>query len=145
MEFNDKSPDTYDTIEQVIKKINADLGLSLEPIKIDEYRKGVTYSIPEEIITQIRDGGLLIGDLTNKNANVYHEIGYMMGICHQKGIEEQVILILKMEDDDKNPVKFNLAHKRQIRFKTYVQLRDDLYKELKSYCKKYKIGRYHLN
>ena len=145
MEYNEQSKDTYDTIKQVITKINNDLGLSLEPIKIDEYRKGVTYSIPDEIIKQIRDGGLLIGDLTNKNANVYHEIGYMMGICHQKGIEEQVILILKLKDDEPQPVKLNLSHKRQIRFKTYVQLKEELSKELESYCKKYKIGKYGLD
>lgn len=142
MEYTDDTKDVFDSIKQVIDKVNRELGLSLKPIRIDKYRKGVTYSIPKEILKQIQEGGLLIGDLTNQNANVYHEIGYMMGLCHQRGIEEQVILILKDNGEGEPNVKFNLAHKRQIRFKTYTELKKELYKELETYCKIYKIGRY---
>lgn len=143
MEYNTSTPDVFDAIAQVIQEINSELGLALEPIRIDEYRKGVTYFIPEEILKQIREGGLLIGDLTNRNANVYHEIGYMTGLCHGKGIEEQVILILKANpEEEEEQVEFNLAGKRQIRFTNCVDLKNKLKEELKAYCIKYKPAKY---
>ncbi len=142
MEYDVSTQDVFDAITQVIGEINSELGLTLEPIRIDEYRKGVTYTISEEILRQIREGGLLIGDLTNTNANVYHEVGYMTGLCHGKGIEEQVILILKDDPAEEEQVKFNLAGKRQIRFTNCVDLKNKLKEELKAYCTKYKIAKY---
>lgn len=142
MAIREDTVDVYSTIETVIYKINSDFNLSLEPMRIDDFRKGVTYGIPEEILKHIKEGGLLIGDLTYENANVYHEIGYMMGLCHERGTEEQVILLLNKEANDRKPVKFNLACKRQLRFSTYTELKEDLYKELEAYVNKYKIGKY---
>lgn len=141
MAIGKETDDLYEAIEGVLSKINHEFNLNLEAIRIDKFRKGITYEIPEEILKHIKEGGLLIGDLTYENANVYHEIGYMMGICHQKGIEEQVILLFNKNNNNGQQVKFNLSTKRQLRYTTYKELKEELYKELETYVRKYKIGK----
>ncbi|KKG05868.1 hypothetical protein DU40_13550 [Methanosarcina mazei] len=140
-----ETDDVYKSIRSVINEINSHFDLNLEPIRIDQYRKGVTYGISDEILKHIREGGLLIGDLTYENANVYHEVGYMMGLCHERGTEEQIILLFNKEANKDISVKFNLAGKRHLRFSTCTELERDLYKELEAYVRKYKIGKYIAN
>lgn len=137
-----ETDDVYKSIKFVINEINKNYNLSLKPIRIDEFRKGVTYGISDEILKHIKEGGLLIGDLTYENANVYHEIGYMMGLCHARGTEEQVILLFNKEANKGVSVKFNLAGKRHLRFSTCTELERYLYEELEDYVRKYKIGKY---
>lgn len=144
MQLDEDEQDLYPTILRAIKEVGIEQNRQLEAIKIDEYRKGVTYGIDEEILKKIREGGLLIGDISTNNANVFHEIGYMMGLCHQKGVEGQVILLCnekKITQHGEN-VKFNLQHQKQIRYASYDQLEHELKAELKTFYEQYKIENY---
>ena len=141
MQFDKDGKDLFAAINRAIIATGNEQGRKLETIRIDEHRKGVTFTIDEEILKKIRDGGLLIGDISTNNANVFHEIGYMMGLSHQRGIEGQVILLCNEEKikTSGGDVKFNLQHQKQLRYSSYAQLELELKAELKAYYEQYKI------
>ena len=56
------------------------LEIALEAIRIDRVNEGHSFTIEERILEVIESSGLLIADLTQGNQNVYHEIGYLMGL-----------------------------------------------------------------
>jgi hypothetical protein len=75
----------------------------LRGIRIDHFNKGHSYTINDEILKVIEGTGLLIADLTFGNRNVYHEIGYLMGLNQGKGLlQENFILIADKRRAAKN-------------------------------------------
>ena len=72
----------YNEIKKIVADINREKHESIKffPLRIDKFKNGSAYKIPDEILNKIEDSGLLIADLTHKNENVYHEIGYLMGL-----------------------------------------------------------------
>ena len=128
MEFGTHTDAVYKAIEAAIAQVNKDhalqqADLALEPIRIDRENKGHSYTIADEIL-QIIDGcGLLIADLTQSNKNVYHEIGFLMGLNQGRGeLHENFILIADANQVKDNTIGFNLRAWQQIRFNDTLDL-----------------------
>jgi len=132
MAFRDETKETFETIKKTVHQINAKhkLDIRLSEIRIDQFNKGHSYTIDDEILEVIEGCGLLIADLTFGNRNVYHEIGYLMGLNRGKGLaQDNFVLIadkktrgLELETD----IGFNLKSWQQLRFDSTRQLEEDL-------------------
>jgi len=142
MKFEDTQSELiYEKVIQTIEKFNRNKGLDIfiTTIRIDKTIKPCTFTISEEILRAIENSCLLIADLSSSNINVYHEVGYAMGIAKTKGIEPPVILLYKTDTEtnkDKDIDKFigfNLRSTSQLRFTTYNELTDELTKRLEVY------------
>ncbi|WP_300795946.1 DNA sulfur modification protein DndB [Helicobacter sp. UBA3407] len=138
MEFKDND-DVDKAIRGAIKEVSRNLGDEklLEPLRIDKHIKGTTYQIIDEIFNQIDEKGLVIADITGKNPNVYLEVGYTLALCRAKGIDNQLILLLKdnKEVEVKEKVSFDLQGYKWIPYKNTEELREKLEVELKEYYK----------
>lgn len=128
MEFGTHTDAVYKAIETAIAQVNRDhalqqADLALRPIRIDRESKGHSYTIANEIL-QIIDGcGLLIADLTQSNKNVYHEIGFLMGLNQGRGDpHENFVLIADANQVKDNTIGFNLRAWQQIRFNDTLDL-----------------------
>ena len=130
----------FEKIVRAIEKFNSlhkDINLSASPIRIDRNIESNSYSIPDKIRQAIKDCGLIIADLSSANINVYHEIGYAMGIAESNNMIPNIVLLYK-ENTDHNKenkdvdkfVGFNLRNLSQLRFKDYDQLVEGLVKRL---------------
>ena len=139
MAFRGKTKETYETIKKTVRQINEKhkLDISLREIRIDQWNKGHSYTIDDEILKVIEGSGLLIADLTFGNRNVYHEIGYLMGLNRGKGLEQDNFIFIadkgtrgdKLESD----IGFNLKDWQQLRFGSTRQLEEGLTKSLEIY------------
>lgn len=138
MQFGNKTDDTYDTIKKAVGDVNAETRpkIKIESLRIDKLNKGHSYTITDAILTAIEESGLLIADLTHANPNVYHEVGYMMGLNRGKGLKQvNFILIAKVgagSNLDKT-VGFNLRGVSQIRFEKLSDLRTKLAEHIRTY------------
>ncbi|MCW5765230.1 MAG: hypothetical protein KIT68_04565 [Phycisphaeraceae bacterium] len=142
MQFSDDTDDTYDTIKRTIDAVNADARprIKIEPLRIDKVNKGHSYTITDAILTAIEESGLLIADLTHANPNVYHEVGYMMGLNRGKGLKQENFILVAKEEAGTNldkKVGFNLRGVSQIRFKKQSDLETKLAKHIRKY---YELG-----
>lgn len=112
-----------------------DLNPPLKAERVDWFSDGTSYDINDQIFEMIADSGLLIGDLTGGNVNVYNEIGFVMGRADAQGLNTPMLLILN-ESEGGNPdssVGFNLRNIKQERFKTTAELKCKLEENLKKY------------
>ncbi len=132
MAFREETQETFKAIKKTIKQINEkhQLDILLREIRIDQFNKGHSYTIDDEILKVIEGSGLLIADLTFGNRNVYHEIGYLMGLNRGKGLlHDNFILIADKNcrgDELESDIGFNLKSWQQLRFKSTTQLELDL-------------------
>ena len=139
MAFRDETKETYKTIKKTIDQINDKhkLDIRLREIRIDQLNKGHSYTIDDEILELIEGSGLLIADLTFGNRNVYHEIGYLMGLNRGKGLEQDNFILIADKttrgDELENDIGFNLKGWQQLRFVSTRQLEEDLTKSLETY------------
>lgn len=132
MAFREETKETFETIKKTVRQINDkhQLDIRLREIRIDQFNKGHSYTIDDEILKVIEGCGLLIADLSFGNRNVYHEIGYLMGLNRGKGqAQENFILIAdkkargaELESD----IGFNLKSWQQLRFDSTRQLEEAL-------------------
>lgn len=132
MAFREETKETFETIKKTVRQINDrhQLDIRLREIRIDQFNKGHSYTIDDEILKVIEGCGLLIADLTFGNRNVYHEIGYLMGLNRGKGQgQDNFILIAdkrtrgaELESD----IGFNLKSWQQLRFESTRQLEEAL-------------------
>lgn len=139
MEFGAHTDAVYKAIEAAIAQVNKDhalqqADLALKPIRIDRENKGHSYTIADEIL-QIIDGcGLLIADLTQSNKNVYHEVGFLMGLNQGRGEEhENFILIADANQVKDNTIGFNLRAWQQIRYGGTLELTQKLVDSLEQH------------
>lgn len=143
MQFGDPQSELiYEKIVRAIETYNRESAreIKITPLRIDEYVKGETYTITEEILEAITSCSLLIADLSSGNKNVYHEIGYAMALAKVKESYPSVVLLLK-EDTDKLSegddidkfVGFNVRGFSQLRFKKYEELVEKLKLQLKTH------------
>ena len=137
MQFGDSQSELI--FEKVVRAIDIfntkhkDIYLRATPIRIDRNTESNVYSIPDRIKEAIKTCSLIIADLSSANINVYHEIGYAMGVAESNGMIPNMILLYK-EDTDHNKEKkdvdkfvgFNLRNLSQLRFKDYDQLVEGL-------------------
>lgn len=128
MAFREETKETFETIKKTVRQINDyhRLDIRLREIRIDQFNKGHSYTIDDEILKVIEGSGLLIADLTFGNRNVYHEVGYLMGLNRGKGLaNENFILIADKKtrgDELESDIGFNLKSWQQLRFESTRQL-----------------------
>lgn len=122
MPFGKPHPDDhYAIIQRVAKDISEAHGLkpALKVQRVDWFQDGTSYEINDKIIDMMSDCGLLIGNLTYCNPNVYHEIGFVMGKAKAEGIDVANMLLFLDESVPDNADKFvgfNLRGIKQLRF-----------------------------
>lgn len=144
MQFNDDQSELiYIKIEEAIEKFNSkhgDLLLNPHPIRIDRNVEQSAFSIPDRILEAITSSGLLIADLSSANINVYHEIGFAMGLAKSKDLLPNIILLYKentrfnKENGDVDKfIGFNLRNLSQLRFRNYDQIVNELVKRLEAH------------
>ncbi len=128
MEFGTHTDAVYAAIEAAIAQVNKShylqqAGLALKTVRIDRVNKGHSYTITDEIL-QIIDGcGLLIADLTQSNKNVYHEVGFLMGLNQgRREPHENFVLIADGNKIKDEAIGFNLRPWQQIRFNDTLEL-----------------------
>ncbi len=144
MQFGDSQSELiYEKIVRAIETFNTKhktIHLNARPIRIDRTVESSTFSIQEAILEAINSCSLIIADLSSANINVYHEIGYAMGIAESNNLLPNMILLYK-ENTDHNRnnadidkfVGFNLRNLSQLRFKDYKQLTDGLLERLEKH------------
>lgn len=149
MQFGDSQSELiYEKIVRAIEKFNVkhkNITLNVRPIRVDRTVESSTFSIQDKILDAIQSCSLIIADLSSANINVYHEIGYAMGVAQSHNMIPNIILLYK-EDTDHNKEKrdidkfigFNLRNLSQLRFKDYSQLVDGLLNRLEKH-----FGVYH--
>ena len=144
MQFGDSQSELiFEKIVRAIEKFNSlhkDINLSATPIRIDRNVESSTYSIPDKIREAIQSCGLIIADLSSANINVYHEIGYAMGIAESNNLIPNIILLYKENTEHNKENKdidkfigFNLRNLSQLRFRNYDQLVDGLVERLEKH------------
>jgi hypothetical protein len=121
MQFSDDVRSHYDMIAEAVAEINAEfkLDIKLQQLRIDEYSAGHSYQISDEILRLIENSGLLIADLTHPNTNVYHEVGFLMGVNQGKQLKQENFILLmrnRRDVDNDKRVGFNLRGWQQVRF-----------------------------
>lgn len=132
MAFREETKETFETIKKTVRQINErhQLDIRLCEIRIDQFNKGHSYTIDDEILKVIEGCGLLIADLTFGNRNVYHEIGYLMGLNRGKGQgQDNFILIADQKTrgaELESDIGFNLKSWQQLRFASTRQLEEAL-------------------
>lgn len=136
MEF-ENNDENLKAIETAIQEINDEKfannsPLHIDHLRIDKLNKGTTFKIIDEILGQIEHRGLMIADISRKNANVYFEVGYMMALCRAKGIDNQIILLI---NENNKEVGFDLSGYQQVRYKDEEDLKEKLKNQLDEYYK----------
>lgn len=85
MQFGDSQSELiYEKITRAIEKFNEkhkSIHLNATPIRVDRTVESSTFSIQDRILEAIKSCSLIIADLSSSNINVYHEIGYAMGVA----------------------------------------------------------------
>lgn len=121
MQFTNDTKPHYDAIVEAAQIVSRQHNIVLNVTRIDHLNEGHAYQIPTKILELVDTAGLIIADLTHGNKNVYHEIGYLMGLNKAKGLEQHNFIFflrnnqLGNGDTDKE-VGFNLRDWQQIRF-----------------------------
>ena len=139
MAFREETKETYETIKKTVQQINDkySLDIRLREIRIDYFNKGHSYTIVDEILRVIEDSGLLIADLTFGNRNVYHEVGYLMGLNRGKGLDQDNFILIADKkaggDSLESDIGFSLRSWQQLRFESTRQLEEALTKSLEIY------------
>ncbi|MHB1564480.1 MAG: hypothetical protein ACYCXP_10375 [Leptospirillum sp.] len=116
-----KTDDHYAIIQRVCKEVSTEhkLNPEIKVERVDWFYDGTSYEINDKIIEMVSDCGLLIGNLTHCNPNVYHEIGFVMGKAKAEGMNVANMLLFLDEsvaDENDKFVGFNLRGIKQIRF-----------------------------
>ncbi len=137
MWFNEKTKQNYGAITDAVNELNREYQqhIELNPIRIDQFNTGFSYAINDEILRLINESGYLIADLTGGNKNVYHEIGFLMGLNLGKGLPQENFLLLHNEAISKaaDDVGFNLANIKQIRVNDSNHLRQQIKQQIAIY------------
>ncbi|WIM04673.1 MAG: hypothetical protein OHM77_08155 [Candidatus Nitricoxidivorans perseverans] len=98
--------------------------------------KGHSYTIADEILQVVDGCGLLIADLTQGNKNVYHEVGFLMGLNQGQAAPQDNFILLadakQMQNNDA-AIGFNLRHWQQLRFDDPLDLKNKLVSALEQH------------
>ncbi len=139
MQFCEETNPNYEAIKHSVADINSehDLDLTIEEIRIDKFTKGHSYKIDEEILSLIDDCGLLVADTSLGNKNVYHEIGYLMGLNKGGGGEQNNFILVHngemVESNFDKDVGFNLKAYQVLTAKGTDDLRTQLKMQIETY------------
>ncbi|MDD1620460.1 MAG: hypothetical protein LUQ11_03180 [Methylococcaceae bacterium] len=96
MWFNDTTKQNFEAITAAVEDLNKEYrqNIKLRPIRIDQFNTGFSYQINDEILRLINESGYLIADLSGGNKNIYHEIGFLMGLNQGQGLPHENFLLL---------------------------------------------------
>ena len=139
MDFDEKTKENYTAINNAIEDINSKVeqDLKLELMRIDCHKEGYSFTICDQILNQIENGGYLIADISLGNKNVYYELGYQMGLNKGKGIEQDNFLLVHNEKIDTakfcQDKGFNIAHIKIVKASDSNDLREKVMEQLKIY------------
>ena len=137
MQFSANTQANFTAIQAAVNDLNSEhrLDIQLRPIRIDQFDTGYSYEINDEILRLIEESGYLIADLTCGNKNVYHEIGYLMGLNQGKGLKHENFLLLHNGGigDAKSDVGFNLTAIKQLRVDDTNSLREQVKRQIAVY------------
>lgn len=122
MPYNkDVTENHYDIIERVCAEVsNAyELKPPLKVQRVDWLHDGTSYEINDKMIEMMSNCGLLVGNLTFCNPNVYHEVGFVMGKAKAEG-KDMTNMLLFLDESIANEkdkfVGFNLRSIKHISF-----------------------------
>lgn len=134
MQFTPNTLANFEAIQAAVDDLNHahKLDIQLRPVRIDQFDVGHSYAINDEILRLIEESGYLIADLTCGNKNVYHEIGYLMGLNQGKGLKHENFLLLHNGGigDAKSDVGFNLTAIKQLRVNDTNTLREQVKRQI---------------
>lgn len=134
MQFSANTQANFTAIQAAVNDLNTEhkLDIQLRSIRIDQFDTGYSYEINDEILRLIEEAGYLIADLTCGNKNVYHEIGYLMGLNQGKGLKHENFLLLHNGGigDAKADVGFNLTAIKQLRVNDTNTLREQVKRQI---------------
>lgn len=137
MDFKGNYKPNLEAIQAAVNDLNTQykLDIKLRPIRIDQFDTGYSYEINDEILRLIEESGLLIADLTGGNKNVYHEIGYLMGLNQGKGLKHENFILLHNGSIGvaKDDVGFNLTSIKQLRVDDTNALREQVKQQVAVY------------
>ena len=137
MQFGENTKPNFEAIESAIDDLNDkhDLDIAITPIRIDQFDTGFSYEINSEILRLIEDSGLLIADLTLGNKNVYHEIGYLMGLNQAKGLNHENFLLVHNASigDARTDIGFNISGIKQLRLNDTNSLREAIKEQVSKF------------
>jgi len=128
MDFKDETIPNYEAIKSAVDDLNQahKLDIEIREIRIDQFNTGYSYEINTEVLRLIEDSGYLIADLTLGNKNVYHEIGYLMGLNQGAGLPHENFLLVHNESigNVNDDIGFNIQGIKQLRLKDTNNLRE---------------------
>ncbi|MDO7854668.1 hypothetical protein [Hymenobacter convexus] len=139
MPFDGSCDAHFKMIQQVVAEINAEHGIQhrdllIKPVRVDQLTHGKTQKISDVIFREIQQAGMLIADLTYKNANVYHEVGYLMGLAQQNTQPTPNLLFICNTYGTKGPqdIGFNLRDFSVITFRDTIDLAPELGRHIRA-------------
>ena len=139
MQFSEETNSNYEAIKNSVDDVNKEhcLDLKIEEIRIDKFTKGHSYKIDEEILQLVEDCGLLVADISLGNKNVYHEMGYLMGLNKNSGLAQNNFILvhnseIKDSDFDKD-VGFNMKVYQVLVANGTDDLRNQLKRQIETY------------
>ena len=139
MQFCDETKENYEAIKNAVDEINNEtkFDLKLREIRMDQFNKGYSYKINDEILGLVEGCGYLIADLSLGNKNVYHEIGYLMGLNQGKLKKQNNFILLHNKktanSDFDTDVGFNLKEHKILQTDDTNDLRKQIKEQIKEY------------
>jgi hypothetical protein len=137
MQFSDETKQNFEALKNAVDEINSELNedINIREIRIDQFNTGFSYDINDEILSLIENCGLLVADLSKGNKNVYHEIGYLMGLNQGKGLRHENFILIHNSavGNSTEDVGFNLVSIKQLRVNDSNTLRQKLKEQIKVY------------
>lgn len=137
MQFCEETKPNFEAVKSAVDDINRELdeSISIREIRIDQFNTGFSYDINVEILNFIENCGLLIADLTMGNKNVYHEIGYLMGLNKGQGLSHENFILIHNSSigDTAKDVGFNLVSIKQLRVDNSNSICSELVEQIKIY------------
>jgi len=134
MQFSANTKANYKAIKDAVEDVNQahNLYINLRDIRIDQFNTGYSYQINDEILKLIEDSGYFIADLTCGNKNVYHEIGYLMGLNQGKNLPQKNFILIHNDGigDSKTDIGFNLSGIKQLRVDDTNGLREQIKQQI---------------
>ena len=129
--FASEYDETEKTIRRAISVLNKEKHVNIVLHRVDQHSNGSTGDISGRVLTDIKQCGLVIADLSSGKLNIPHEIGYAMGLG-----KELIIIHNGTEEEADNHTPTNIKMYEQIRFNNnYTYLENNLKKKLVDFYK----------
>lgn len=141
MPFCEETKKNYKAISDAVDEINRTCPyyLKLSTIRVDELEKGHSYDINKQLQMLINDCGFLIADISLGNKNVYHEIGFKMGLNNERNQLHDNFILFHNEGIPgaklQNDLGFNINPLIVLRVDDTNDLRTQIQKKLKLHYK----------